>query len=153
MCPKVPKRSRCLRSVVVFDMLIDKSLEKTSPKKKIFFQALPELPLTLSTSTFSQTTQMCQKGPNGSKGSKLVQGVQIDLLSPNGESDYCTDHANVGIGFAWPVTIFPSYLIFVTSTTSSAGVKFSGWCQKIWISVFWCENHEFCVFLCQKVWN
>ena len=31
--------------------------------------------------------------------------------------------------------------------------KFSGGVKKMWISVFWCENHEFCVFRCKKVWN
>ena len=33
-----------------------------------------------------------------------------------------------------------SYLIFVPGTTGSAGVKFLVWCQKMWISAFWCEN-------------
>ena len=44
-------------------------------------------------------------------------------------------------------------LRFVTSTSSSAGVKILRLVsKKMWISVFWCENHEFCVFFwCQKV--
>ena len=51
-------------------------------------------------------------------------------------------------------TIHLAYLKFVTSTTSGAGVKiFRPVSKKMWISVCWCKNHEFCVFRCQKVWN